>query len=208
VSLCVRRAEFSDPATGEADPAKAGVCSGQLCDAKVGDTFKVAGPVGKTMLLPADPSADVIMVGTGTGVAPFRGFCHRLFMEPTPAAHTFAGTAWLFLGVPVSAGLLYPEEFEAMKRRGGGQLRVTTAISREQQNAGGGRKYVQDCLREEGVEVFNRVNAGGSIYFCGLKGMMPGILEAMESVAKEQGLSWEETLNGWKKNKQWHVEVY
>ena len=45
-------------------------------------------------------------------------------------------------------------------------------------------------------------------YFCGLKGMMPGITEMLEGVCKEKGISWEEKLKEWKANGQWHVEVY
>ena len=46
------------------------------------------------------------------------------------------------------------------------------------------------------------------MYFCGLKGMMPGILEMLEGVAKEKGIVWEDKLKEWKKAGQWHVEVY
>lgn len=77
VSLCVRRAEYYDPETGLIDPSKKGVCSNFLCDAVPGTSISVAGPVGKTMLLPKDPTKDVIMIATGTGIAPFRGFMDR-----------------------------------------------------------------------------------------------------------------------------------
>jgi ferredoxin--NADP+ reductase len=70
------------------------------------------------MLLPKDPTKDVIMIATGTGIAPFRGFLHRLFMENTLARHMFGGSAWLVLGVPVSGGLLYDEEFDFMVKNG------------------------------------------------------------------------------------------
>ena len=118
ISLCVRRAEYYDPVTGVVDPTKKGVCSNFLCDVNPGDVVTVAGPVGKTMLLPKDPTQDVIMIATGTGIAPFRSFMHRLFMENTLARHMFGGVAWLVLGVPVSGGLLYKEEFDCMMKNG------------------------------------------------------------------------------------------
>lgn len=114
ISLCVRRAEYYDPITGGIDSEKKGVCSNYLCDAMPGSKVSVAGPVGKTMLLPTDPNQDVIMIATGTGIAPFRGFLHRLFMEETVARHMFGGMAWLVLGVPTSGGLLYKDELDAM----------------------------------------------------------------------------------------------
>ena len=118
VSLCVRRAEYHDPVSGLPVPSKAGVCSNFLCDTQPGDQVSVAGPVGKTMLLPSQPDRDIIMVATGTGIAPFRGFLHRLFVENTIARHLYTGSAWLILGVPVTSGLLYKTELDAMQTNG------------------------------------------------------------------------------------------
>ena len=69
VSLCVRRAEYIDPSTGIVDPTKQGVCSNYLCNLRPGEHVQVAGPVGKTMLLPHDPNRDIVMVATGTGTS-------------------------------------------------------------------------------------------------------------------------------------------
>ena len=56
---------------------------------------------------------DYIMVATGTGIAPYRGFIRRLFTETTPAGEAYKGLAWLFLGVANSDALLYDEEWQA-----------------------------------------------------------------------------------------------
>ena len=216
VSLCVRRAEYYDPVTGQVDPAKKGVCSNYLCDAPPGTSVSVAGPVGKTMLLPEDPARDIIMVvdvlvATGTGIAPFRAFLHRLFMEETVARHRFTGTAWLVLGVPVAGGLLYREEIEAMQRNAAqpGQLRVDYAISREMNNPFDGSKmYVQHVMQQNAEELFQRIDAGAVVYFCGLKGMMPPILDTLEQVAVSKGIDWSAKMKELKANGQWHVEVY
>jgi len=52
------------------------------------------------------------------------------------------------------------------------------------------------------------MDSGAHMYFCGLKGMMPGILQMLEKVAAGKGLTWEEKLKEWKGKGQWHVEVY
>lgn len=89
------------------------------------------------------------------------------------------------------------------------QLKIDYVISREMTNSiDGGKLYVQHVIAQNGKELFDRLNNGAHIYFCGLKGMMPPILDTLEGVAKQQGVDWSTKLNELKKNNQWHVEVY
>ena len=208
-SLCVRRATYWDPTLKADDPAKKGICSNFLCDTQPGDDVAMTGPAGKVMLMPEeDPSTDYIMVATGTGIAPYRGFIRRLFNEDTPAGRAYKGEAWLFLGVANSDALLYDDEFQEAKSRYPENLRIDYALSREQNNTKGGKMYIQDKVEEYADEVFNKLESGAHIYFCGLKGMMPGIQDMLKGVAEKKGLNYDEWLKGLKKAKQWHVEVY
>mmetsp|Transcript_1972 Transcript_1972/g.2756 ORF Transcript_1972/g.2756 Transcript_1972/m.2756 type:complete len:342 (+) Transcript_1972:52-1077(+) len=208
-SLCVRRATYWCPDLQAEDPAKKGICSNFLCDTKAGDDVMMTGPVGKAMLLPEkDPETNYIMVATGTGIAPYRGFIRRLFTEDTPAAEAYKGTAWLFLGVANSDALLYDDEWQAVKEKAPEQFRLDYALSREQENKKGGKMYIQDKVEEYSDEIFDMLSKGAHIYFCGLKGMMPGIEDMLEGVAADKGLDYKEWSKGLKKNKQWHVEVY
>jgi len=208
-SLCVRRATYWDPETKADDPAKKGICSNFLCDTKTGDTVNLTGPVGKVMLLPEeDPTKNYIMVATGTGIAPYRGFIRRLFTEDTPAAKAYKGQAWLFLGVANSDALLYDDEFQAAKAKYPDNFRLDYALSREQSNKSGGKMYIQDKVEEYADEVFTKLENGAVIYFCGLKGMMPGIDDMLKKVADKKGLDYAVWSKALKKNKQWHVEVY
>lgn len=207
-SLCVRRAVYYDPETGTEDPSKNGVCSNFLCNSKPGDKIQLTGPAGKVMLLPEDdPKAKHIMIATGTGIAPFRGYLRRMFMESGPTYH-FNGLAWLFLGVANSDSLLYHEEFSNYLQEYPNNFRYDIALSREQKNKSGGKMYVQDKIEEYSDEIFKLLDEGAHIYFCGLKGMMPGIQDTLKRVAVQRGESWDEKLLQLKKNKQWHVEVY
>merc|ERR1711869_67492 len=80
------------------------------------------------------------------------------------------------------------------------QFRVDYALSREQQNKDGGKMYIQDKVEEYGEEVFQLLQEGAIIYFCGLKGML-------ERVATSKGIEWDTFQKDLKKNGQYHVEV-
>merc|ERR1711924_175874 len=194
-TLCVRRATYWCPELKADDPAKKGVCSNFLCDTKPGDEVKLTGPSGKVMLIPEkDPNADLIMVATGTGIAPYRSFIRRLFVEKTPYGKDYKGLAWLFLGVANSDALLYDDEWQEVLKNYPDNFRLDYALSREQTNVDGGKMYIQDKVKEYADEVFDRMDKGAHMYFCGLKGMMPGITEMLEGVCAKKGLVWEDKL--------------
>ena len=206
-SLCVRRATYWCPELKADDPAKKGICSNFLCDAKPGTQVNMTGPTGQVMLLPKDPATPVIMVATGTGIAPMRSYYRRFFVEDVKSWE-FKGLAWLFMGVANSDAKLYDDEIQECVKRFPGQFRVDYALSREQNNAKGGKMYIQDKVEEYKDQVFQLLDGGAHMYFCGLKGMMPGILSMLEGVCKEKGINYEEWLEGLKEKGQWHVEVY
>ena len=207
VSLCVRQLEYKNEAGEEIK----GVCSTYLCDIEPGTKVKITGPVGKEMLLPDDEDANVIMLATGTGIAPMRTYLRRMF-EPSEREKngwTFKGKAWLFMGAPKTPNLLYDEDFEHYQREFPDNFRYTKAISREQQNTKGGRMYIQDRVLEHADEIFSMIeNPKTHVYMCGLRGMEPGIDEAMSAAAAAKGLDWSELRPQLKKAERWHVETY
>lgn len=207
VSLCVRQLEYKNDAGEEIK----GVCSTYLCDIEPGSKVKITGPVGKEMLLPDDEEANVIMLATGTGIAPMRTYLRRMF-EPSERdknGWSFRGKAWLFMGAPKTPNLLYDEDFEHYQREFPDNFRYTKAISREQQNSKGGRMYIQDRVLEHADEIFAMIeNPKTHVYMCGLRGMEPGIDEAMSAAAAAKGLDWSELRPQLKKADRWHVETY
>jgi len=206
VSLCVRQLQYEKD--GETIN---GVCSTYLCDIKPGDKVKITGPVGKEMLLPDEEDANIVMLATGTGIAPMRAYLRRMF-EPTEKEKNkwnFKGKAWLFMGAPKSANLLYEEDLQRYLTDYPDNFKYTKAISREQQNTKGGRMNFQDRVLESANELFNMIEDEKThIYLCGLKGMEPGIDEAMTKAAEEKGLNWSELRPQLKKAGRWHVETY
>jgi len=209
VSLCVRQLEYKHPETGE---TVYGVCSTHICNLQPGDEVKVTGPTGKEMLLPEDEDATIIMLATGTGIAPFRAFLWRMFKdgerEKNPE-YQFKGLAWLVFGVPKTPNILYKEELEEIQQKYPDNFRLTYAISREQQNAEGGRMYIQHRVAEHAEEMWEKMKSPKThTYMCGLKGMEDGIDEALSAVAAKNGVDWKEFQRAMKKEGRWHVETY
>jgi ferredoxin--NADP+ reductase len=207
VSLCVRQLEYKHPETGE---TVYGVCSTYLCNLQPGADVKITGPVGKEMLLPDDPNATIIMMATGTGIAPFRAYLWRMFKDAEKAINTdyqFKGFAWLIFGIPTTPNILYKKELEEMAAKYPNNFRITYAISREQKNSEGGRMYIQHRVAEHSDELWNLIKDEKThTYICGLKGMEDGIDEAMTAAAAKEGVEWK----GYQKSikERWHVETY
>ena len=206
VSLCVRQLQYEK----EGETIN-GVCSTFLCDIAPGAKVKITGPVGKEMLLPDDEDANVIMLATGTGIAPMRTYLRRMFeaKEKSLNGWSFKGKAWLFMGSPTTANLLYDDDFNRYQQEYPDNFRYTKAISREQQNASGGRMYIQDRVSENADEIFAMIEDPKThVYMCGLRGMEPGIDEAMATAAAAKGINWHELRPVLKKAERWHVETY
>ena len=104
--------------------------------------------------------ASVVQVATGTGIAPYRSFIRRLFVENTPFGKAYSGLAWLFLGVANSDALLYDDEWQAVLKAFPSNFRLDYALSREQTNVDGGKMYIQDKVKEYADEIFNRMDSG------------------------------------------------
>ena len=205
VSLCVRQLEYKDPESGE---TVYGVCSTHLCNLEVEADVAITGPVGKEMLLPDDEHANIIMLATGTGIAPFRAYLWRMFKEKHED-YQFKGFAWLIFGIPYSANILYREQLAELERELGDHLRITYAISREQQNSEGGRMYIQHRVAEHAQELWELMQKDNThTYMCGLKGMEDGIDAALTQAAAQNGGDWSAHQKEMKKAHRWHVETY
>ncbi len=209
VSLCVRQLEYKDEKTGK---EVQGVCSTFLCGIKPGDSVNISGPTGKEMLLPDDPEATVIMMATGTGIAPFRAYLWRMFKDNEQKAnpdYKFKGLAWLVFGVATTPNILYKQELEEMQAEYPDNFRLTYAISREQKNAEGGKMYIQDRIAENADSLWSLIqNEKTHVYICGLKGMETGIDAALTDAAVKSDVKWSEYRSQLKRAGRWHVETY
>jgi ferredoxin--NADP+ reductase len=103
IKICVRRCSYIDPYSGE---EYRGVASNYLCDRAAGDSLTVAGPFGLAFEIPEEHDANMILIGAGTGIAPFRAFVKHLFGE----VPDWNGRVWLFHGARSGLELLYQND--------------------------------------------------------------------------------------------------
>ena len=203
VSLCVKRLVYNNPDTNE---FVSGVCSNYLCNLPEGSTVEITGPVGKSFLLPTQPNANLIMVGTGTGIAPFRGFLKTRYNAENANQ---CGQTHLFFGTQTHQDYLYQEELAYFAQQFPETFYLHTAFSREQKHATGERMYVQHRIYEQRETVLKLLQQPNTyFYVCGLKGMETGIFVEMEKACQETGTDWSALLAQLKAEHRWHVEVY
>ena len=176
-----------------------GLCSNYLCDLKKGDSVQVTGPFGATFLMPDDPSANIIMICTGTGSAPFRGFTERRRRTMRDAP----GRMMIFFGARRPEELPY---FGPLQKVPDGLLRKFFAYSRV---PGEPKTYVQDRMRAtpDEVSVFLK-HEKTHIYICGLKGMETGVDEALADICRGSGMDWAELRSAMRAQGRYHVETY
>jgi sulfite reductase (NADPH) flavoprotein alpha-component len=128
--------------------------------------------------LPADPNTPIIMIGPGTGVAPFRAFLHERM------ATNAKGRNWLFFGHQRSAtDFFYEDEFAGMKAKG-----LLTRLSLAWSRDGAEKFYVQDRMREVGRDLWSWLTDGAHVYVCGdAKRMAKDVERALVDIVAQHG---------------------
>ena len=182
-----------------------GVCSTYICDLKKGDKVQLAGPFGSTFLLPDDVSTTVIMICTGTGSAPFRGFTMRRqrALGTGAATVTDSGGMTLFFGARSPDSLPY---FGPLGKVPEKLLKKHFAFSRV---IGQDKHYVQDQMRLEKLALAEALaRADTHIYVCGLKAMEAGVEQAFEDIARGAGMTWKSVRDAMRESGRYHVETY
>lgn len=153
--------------------------------------------------LPQDPAKPVIMVGPGTGVAPFRAFLQDRAADRAP------GPNWLFYGHQRQAtDFFYADELDALKRAG-----VLTRLSLAWSRDGSEKIYVQDRMRENGAEVWRWLADGAHFYICGDAKRMARDVEAalVDVIAAHGGRTPDEAVKlvqEMKKAGRYQADVY
>lgn len=176
-----------------------GLCSNYVCDLKKGDKVRLTGPFGSTFLMPSDPQAHLMMICTGTGSAPFRGFTMRR-QRTMPEQN---GTLSLYFGARTPEALPY---FGPLKKVRDSFLAKYFAFSRV---AGEPKEYVQDRMRQDADRIAKLLTDPHThIYICGLKAMEIGVESAFADIARGAGLNWNQIRDSLREAGRYHVETY
>jgi sulfite reductase (NADPH) flavoprotein alpha-component len=169
----------------------------------VSDTLPIYIQPNKRFRLPANPDTPIIMIGPGTGVAPFRSFLH----ERRALGHK--GRNWLFFGERNSSmDYLYRDELEAM-HADGHLARLDTAFSRDSDQ----KIYVQDRMLGNASLLWSWLQDGAGIYVCGdASRMAKDVHAALARVIEEQGAmstpAAEEYIGSLQEDHRYHRDVY
>jgi sulfite reductase (NADPH) flavoprotein alpha-component len=184
--------------------SRQGLCSGHIGErAPVGGHMPIFLHANQNFRLPEDTSAPVIMIGPGTGIAPFRAFLEER------QANGEKGKNWLFFGEQRKAlDFLYQDQLEGM-HRDGFLTHLDTAFSRDQAK----KVYVQDRMQERAAELFDWLEAGAYFYVCGDATRMAKDVELalLDAIAKGSNGTLDdaaEYLTKMKAQKRYQRDVY
>ncbi|WRZ19220.1 molybdopterin-dependent oxidoreductase [Streptomyces sp. NBC_00243] len=174
VSLTVSVVRYENPG----GRPRQGVCSPFLADAAPGTPVPVFVQPSPKFRPPANPATPMVMVGPGTGIAPFIGFLH----ERRALGHRAPN--WLFFGEQHRASDFYYEDELAALLADGTLSRLDTAFSRDQR----AKVYVQDRMREHGPQLWSWLQDGAHFYVCGdASRMAKDVDRALRDIATVHG---------------------
>jgi ferredoxin--NADP+ reductase len=196
--VCVMRCGYVDDYSGEAWP---GIASNRLCDARPGDAFTICGPYGLPWSLPEDDGADLVFIGAGTGVAPFRAFARRMLRDHG----RWRGRIALLQFARREPDLVYTEELRellvALTGEDGFDLGIATSPRPWTGEAPGLEAALAGARLDEVVR-----SAHGTVYVAGYSGLLERLDEALAACTADP--AWAGTRAGLEAEGRWQTLVY
>ncbi|CAB3251854.1 unnamed protein product [Arctia plantaginis] len=202
-------AEFTYKTQDGEGPVHYGVCSNYLMDRKPGDEVYLFIRSAPNFHLPQDLSVPLILIGPGTGIAPFRGFWHHRRAQLNSRTRSNAGPVWLFFGCRTKNMDLYNEEKEQALKEGV-LSKVFLALSRENNVP---KMYVQELAEKEGLEIHDLlVNRGAHFYVCGDCKMAEDVHQKLKGIIKKHGNMADEQVQNFmymlKEENRYHEDIF
>lgn len=201
LEILVRRCHYLDEVSGERYP---GIASNYLCDASPGDRITLTGPYRSPFAIPQDSRTNLLMIGTGTGVAPFRGFIQQVYRSRP----TWEGQVRLFYGARTGMDLLYGNEEgqDLANYYDEETFRAFRAlISRP---LAGEETALRDSLQQNAAETWELMQAPNTrVYLAGLGKIVETFGKVMTEAAGSAD-KWSATRQRLQENGRWAELIY
>lgn len=200
-SLCVRRCFFIDEVNGE---QYQGVASNYLCDLKPGSSIEFSGPVEYPFSIPDDPATDLLMIGMGTGIAPFRTLIRMIYEKHGG----WKGKVRLFHGARTGLEMLYLNDINNDLANYYDQPTFKAFQAVSPRPAFDAPAAIDQTLQQHAKEVWQIVKAPRSrIYVAGMRTMLGQIDRAMNSIAGSEA-AWQKKKKALDDTGRWLEMLY
>jgi sulfite reductase alpha subunit-like flavoprotein len=200
-ALCVKRHNYIDDFNGERYP---GIASNYLCDLKVGESVEFAGPVGYPFAMPASRKAGIIMLGMGTGIAPFRALIRTIYEK----FGTWEGKVRLYYGAKTGLEMLYmnDENKDLSQYVYQPTFKAFQAIS--PRPAFDAPVALDKAIEQNAAEVWEMLKSPDThLYLAGVDDMFPSVEKALAGTAGSIA-SWQVAREKMKTDGRWHEVLY
>ena len=200
-ALCVKRHSYIDDFNGERYP---GIASNYLCDLKVGAEVEFAGPLGYPFEIPADRKAGILMIGMGTGIAPFRALIRTIYEK----LGSWDGKVRLFYGAKTGLDMLYmnDENKDLAQYVYQPTFKAFQAIS--PRPAFDAPVELDKALEQNAAEVWEMVQDPAThLYLAGVGEMEESVENALITVAGSAS-AWQSAKGAMKATGRWHEVLY
>jgi ferredoxin--NADP+ reductase len=200
-ALCVKRHNYIDDFNGERYP---GIASNYLCDLKVGDSVEFAGPIGYPFAMPASRKAGIIMLGMGTGIAPFRALIRTIYEK----FGTWEGKVRLYYGAKTGLEMLYmnDENKDLSQYVYQPTFKAFQAIS--PRPAFDAPVALDKAIEQNAAEIWEMLQSPDThIYVAGVDDMFPSVEKALAGIAGSIA-RWQVVREKMKTDGRWHEVLY
>lgn len=200
-AICVKRHDYIDDFNGERYP---GIASNYLCDLPVGATIEFTGPVGYPFTMPASRKADIIMIGMGTGIAPFRVLIRTIYEK----YGSWEGKVRLFYGAKSGLEMLYmnDENKDLAQYVYQPTFKAFQAIS--PRPAFDVPAELDKALEQNAAEVWEMVQRPDThVYVAGVSDMLPRVEKALVAMAGSAA-AWAQVKKALQDSDRWHEVLF
>lgn len=200
-ALCVQRHNYIDDFNGERYP---GVASNYLCDLKIGERIEFAGPLGYPFLPPANRKADLLMIGMGTGIAPFRALIRHIY----ETLGSWEGRVRLFYGAKTGLELLYMNDANKDLAQYVHQPSFQAFQAVSPRPAFDAPVALDAALAQNAAEVWEMVQGPEThVYLAGVDPLRHRIEQTMAGIAGSAE-AWQKAKQALRAGGRWHEVLY